>query len=89
MTRKSPTEVADLNIRSIIDEIALQVVEAHTSEDDLRSQICDTTMEIITRLRDEKAFGEKELDRVARAIIRGVLIRLNQIGESGGQIGRA
>jgi len=89
MWRMSPFVQAELNIRSIIDEIALQVVEAHESEDDLQSEICDNAIEHIIRMRHEHAFSELELDRIARAIIRGVLIRLNQIAESGGQIGRA
>jgi hypothetical protein len=89
MTRKSPTEVADLNIRSIIDEIALQVAEANDGGDDLSTDISAKTMEHITRLREEHAFGEEELDRIASAIVRGVLKRLNQIAESGGQIGNA
>jgi ribosomal protein L11 methylase PrmA len=89
MARKSPNKVADLNIRSIIDEIALEVAEANVSEDDLSTAISDKTMEHITRLREEHAFSEEELDRIASAIVRGVLKRLNQIAESGGQIGNA
>jgi hypothetical protein len=89
MARKSPTKVADLNIRSIIDEIALEVTEAIVGEAELSTAISDKTMEHITRLREEHAFSEEELDRIARAIVRGVLTRLNQIAESGGQIGNA
>jgi hypothetical protein len=89
MTNRSLTEVADLNIRSIIDEIALEVAEANESEDDLSTRISDNTMEHIIRLREEHAFSEEELDRIASAIVRGVLKRLNQIAESGGQIGNA
>jgi hypothetical protein len=68
VTRKSPTKVADLNIRSIIDEIALEVTEAIVGEDDLSTAISDKTMEHITRLREEHALSEEELDRIARAI---------------------
>jgi hypothetical protein len=89
MTRKSLTQVTDLNIRSIIDEIALEVAEAIVSEDDLSTAIADKTMEHITRLREKHAFSEEELDRIASAIVRGVLTRLTQIAESGGQIGNA
>jgi hypothetical protein len=89
VTRKSPTKVADLNIRSIIDEIALDVAEPNESEDDLSTRISDKTMEHITRLREKHAFSEEELDRIASAIVGGVLKRLNQIAESGGQIGNA
>ncbi len=46
-------------------------------------------MEHITRLRDEHAYDEEDFDRIARAIIKGVLIRLNQIAESGEQVGNA
>jgi hypothetical protein len=89
MSRMSLTEVADLDIRSIINEIALQVAEANQSEDDLSTAISDKTMEHITRLREEHAFSEEELDRIASAIVGGVLKRLNQIAESGGRIGNA
>ena len=71
------------------DEIALEVTEAIVGEDDLSTAISDKTMTHITRLREEHAFSEEKLDRIARAIVRGVLTRLNQIAESGGQIGNA
>ena len=89
MARKSPTKVADLNIRSIIDEIALEVAEGKLSEDDFYTRISDKTNEHITRLREEHGFSKAKLDRIARAIIRGVVERLHQIAESGGQIGNA
>ncbi len=41
---------AEVNIRSIVDEIALQLAEAGDDEDDLSEKICDMTMEHITRL---------------------------------------
>jgi hypothetical protein len=50
MSRKSPTTVADLNIRSIIDEIALEVTEAIVGEDDLSTAIAEKTMKHIIRL---------------------------------------
>jgi hypothetical protein len=89
MARKFPTKVVDLNIRSIIDEIALDVAEPNESEDDLATRISDKTMEHITRLREEHALSEEELDRIASAIVGVVLKRLNQIAENGGQIGNA
>ncbi len=80
---------AGVNIRSIVDEIALQLAEARDDENDLSEKICDLAMEHITRLRDEHAYDEKDFERIARAIIKGVLIRLNEIAEGGGQIGNA
>jgi hypothetical protein len=89
MNRKSPTQVADLNIRPIIDEITLEVAEAIVGEDELSTAISDKTKEHITRLRKKHAFSKEELDRTVSAIVGGVLKRLNQIAESGGQIGNA
>jgi hypothetical protein len=89
MTPKSQTEVADPNTRSIIDEIALELAEPNDREDELSTRVCVKTIEHIDHLREEHAFSEEELDRIARAIIGGVLKRLNQIAESGGQIGNA
>jgi hypothetical protein len=86
MNRKSPTQVADLNIRPIIDEITLEVAEAIV---ELSTAISDKTKEHITRLRKKHAFSKEELDRTVSAIVGGVLKRLNQIAESGGQIGNA
>jgi hypothetical protein len=80
---------AQTNIRSVIDEIALHVAEPGETEHDLGSKIADKTITHTIRLRDEYALSNEEMDRIAEAIIRGVLKRLRQIAESGGQIGRA
>jgi hypothetical protein len=68
--------------------IALQV--ADPDQDDLHSVVADKTMEyIITLPERQPGLSEPELDRIAAAILNGVLKRLVQIAESGGQIGSA
>ena len=80
----------ELSIRSVIDEIALQVAVCDPEKDDLQSVVADKTMEYITSLRERQpGLSEPELDRIATAIVKGVLKRLVQIAESGGQIGSA
>ena len=75
-------------LRSVIDEIALQV--ADPDQDDLQSVVVDKTMEYIATLREQQpGISEPDLDRIATAIVKGVLKRLVQIAESGGQIGSA
>ena len=76
------------SIRRVIDEIALQV--ADPDQDDLQSAVTDKTMEYIITLRARQSgLSEPELDRIAVAILNGVLKRLVQIADSGGQIGSA
>ena len=76
------------SIRSVIDEIALQV--ADPGQDDLQSVVANKTVEYVTTLRERQpGLSEPELDRIAEAILNGVLKRLVQIAESGGQIGSA
>ena len=78
------------SIRSVIDEIALQVAVCDPEQDDLQSVITDKTMEYIITLRERQhGLSEPELDRIAVAILNGVLKRLVQIADSGGQIGSA
>ena len=78
------------SIRSVIDEIALQVAVCDPEQDDLQSVITDKTMEYIITLRARQSgLSEPELDRIAVAILNGVLKRLVQIADSGGQIGSA
>jgi hypothetical protein len=82
------TSVDDQSIRSVIDEIALQV--ADPDRDDLQSVVADMTVEYINTLRERKpGLSEPELDRIATAILNGVLQRLVQMAVSGGQIGSA
>ena len=77
------------SIRSVIDEIALQVA-VYDSDRDFRPFVADKTMEYVTTLRERQpGLSEPELDRIATAILNGVLKRLLQISESGGQIGSA
>jgi len=75
-------------LRSVIDEIALQV--ADPGQDDLQSVVADKTMKYIATLRERHpGISEPDLDRIATAIVNGVRKRLMQIAESGGQIGSA
>ena len=78
------------SIRSVIDEIALQVAVCDPDQGDLQSVVTDKTMEYIITLRERQpGLSEPELDRIAVAILNGVLKRLVQIADSGGQIGSA
>jgi len=82
--------VSEQNIRSVIDQIALEVAVCDPDQDDLQSVVGDKTMEYIITLREQQpGLSEPELDRIAAAIVNGVLKRLAQIAESGGQIGSA
>jgi len=82
--------VNEQSIRSVIDEIALQVAVCDPEQDDLQSVVADKTMEYIITLRERQpGLSEPELDRIAVAILNGVLKRLVQIADSGGQIGSA
>ena len=75
-------------LRSVIDEIALQV--ADPGQDDLQSVVADKTMKYIATLRERHpGISEPDLDRIATAIVNGVRKRLMQIAGSGGQIGSA
>ena len=82
--------MSEQNIRSVIDQIALEVAVCDPDQDDLQSVVGDKTMEYIITLRERQpGLSESELDRIATAILKGVLKRLVQIAESGGQIGSA
>ena len=82
--------VDEQNIRSVIDQIALEVAVCDPERDDLQSVVADKTMEHIITLRERQpGLSEPELDRIATAIVKGVLKRLVQIAESGSQIGSA
>ena len=57
---------------------------------DFRPFVADKTMEHTITLRERQpGLSEPELDRIATAILNGVLKRLVQIAESGSQIGSA
>ena len=78
------------SIRSVIDEIALQVAVCDPDQDDLQSVVTDKTMKYIITLRERQpGLSEPELNHIATAILNGVLKRLVQMAESGGQIGSA
>ena len=82
--------MGEQNIRSIIDQIALEVAVCDPDQDDLQSVVTDKTMEYIIMLRERQpGLSEPELDRIAKAVVSGVLKRLVQLAESGGQIGSA
>ena len=76
--------------RSVIDGIALQIAGCDPDQDDLQSVVADKTMEYIITLRERQpGLSEPELNHIATAILNGVLKRLVQMAESGGQIGSA
>jgi hypothetical protein len=83
--------VSELNLRSVIDEIALEVSELAGAEQTpagLQQAIGDAALKHIKRLIEQCALKDStEIDRVTEAIVRGVLLRLTQIAEGGGQIG--
>jgi hypothetical protein len=75
-------------LRSVIDEIALQV--ADSGQVDIQSVVADKTMKYIAMLRERHpGISEPDLDRIATVIVNGVRKRLMQIAKSGGQIGSA
>jgi hypothetical protein len=78
------------SIRSIIDEITLQIAQADLTATAIQDAITNQAVAHITKLIDDGALRyEVDIDRVTQAIVRGVLSRLQQIAESGGQIGSA
>ncbi len=82
-------EPPDLDFRSIIDGIALQVTEYEDSED-LQTLIAERTIEYVSDLREQHSWlTEAEINRIAETIVTGVLKRLAQIAEGGGHIGSA
>jgi hypothetical protein len=73
--------VDEQSIRSVIDEIALQVA-VYDSDRDFRPFVADKTMEYVTTLRERQpGLSEPELHRIAAAIVNGVLTRLMEIAE--------
>jgi hypothetical protein len=76
------------NLRSVIDAIALEVAEPNGSE--LAAKITDRALSYILRLRrEQRNLSERDIERITEAVVGGVLRRLLQIANSGGQIGRA
>jgi hypothetical protein len=75
-------------LRSVIDEIVLTV--ADRTENDLATRIANETTLYIDQLRQEqRMLTDRDIDRIASAIVGGVLKRLLEIASSGGQIGSA
>jgi hypothetical protein len=73
-------------LRSVIDEITLAVPD----QTDIETRIADEATLYIDQLRGEqRVLADHNIDRIAGAIVRGVLNRLLEIAYSGGQIGRA
>ena len=88
--RRLVISVDEQSIRSVIDEIALQVAMCDPQRDELESVIGDKTMEYIDTLRERQpGLSKRELDHIATAIVTNVLRRLVQIAESGSQVGSA
>jgi hypothetical protein len=60
------------NLRSVIDEIALQVADCNDS-DNLQTLIADRTLEYVINLREQHSWlTEAEADRIAEAIEKGL-----------------
>ena len=77
------------SLRSVIDEITLEVAQYRPAED-LEALIAAKTMDYIAKLcAEQPMLTSREIDRVTSAVIAGVLTRLEQIAISGGQIGSA
>ncbi len=75
-------------LRSVIDEITLAV--ADKTEGDMATRIADEATLYIDQLRrEQRMLTDHDIDRIAGAIIRGVIKRLLEIAYSGGQIGSA
>ncbi len=75
-------------LRSVIDEITLAV--ADKTQGDIATRIADEATLYIEQLRQEqRMLTDHDIDRIASAIVRGVLKRLLDIAYSGGQIGSA
>jgi len=78
------------NLRSAIDEITLEVAEGGHSAESLEDAIAKHALRQVRRLIDARALTDPgELDRVTGEIVIGVLKRLKQIAERGGQVGSA
>ncbi len=74
-------------LRSVIDGITLTVAD---QEGDLATKIADEATVYIDQLRrEQRMLTDHDIDRIASAIIHGVLKRLVEIASSGGQIGSA
>lgn len=81
------------NIRSLIDRITLEVAHSAGQEqtpEQLQDAIADCAFAHIQRLiEDRTLIDAPDVERVTDAIVRGVLDRLKQVAEGGGQIGSA
>jgi hypothetical protein len=75
-------------LRGLIDGLALDLADAE--EDTLRKELARRALAYVNRLRKEQPqLSEAELEKVLQAVLTGVLARLQQITESGGQVGSA
>jgi hypothetical protein len=82
-------DLPTLNIREAIDEITLAVA-GPVEETELAIEIVDKALEYLFHVRGNlSGLDEQEIERIVQAIVKGVLKRLMQIAEGGGQIGRA
>ena len=75
-------------LRVVIDGMALEL--ADVEESDLTKELARRGLDYVNRLRAERPqLSEAELEKVLEAVLTGVLERLQQITESGGQFGSA
>ncbi len=82
-------EAPEPSLRSVIDELALQVAQSDANTE-LPELLSAKTLTYIAKLRKKQpTLTGDEIDRITTVIIEGVLRRLKQIAEGGGQIGSA
>jgi hypothetical protein len=80
--------VAELNLRSVVDEITLEITAAGQTASDIEDAITRRPLAHIQHLiRNGTLIDGPDIDHVVEAILAGVLKQLMQIAESGGQIG--
>ena len=80
------TDAAEL--RAAIDGMALEL--ADVEESNLTKELARRALAYVNRFRAEQPqLNEAELEKVLEAVLTGVLERLQQIAESGGQFGSA
>ena len=74
--------------RAAIDGTALEL--ADVEESNLTKELARRALAYVNRFRAEQPqLNEAELEKVLEAVLTGVLERLQQIAESGGQFGSA
>ena len=82
--------MAELNLRSVVDEITLEFAAAGQTVSDLAYAISGRALAHIQHLLNNRTLVDgPNIELVVEEIVVGVLKRLLQIAESGAQIGNA